>query len=206
MFLRSCFAFCLLIAAAQATESSAPHSSLSVNRFVLATGIENREPSNPKENFSTSDEKVVAFVDFSAHADETVTFVWSCDDKVHAQWSAHVAASPRFRTYAIIQARPGKWSVKVQDSKGTVLKEQAFEVSQGADHASSSTKPSSAATAKLAKKITKERPKGVKEALSSLEPKNEKPAAEPAKQTAEPVKQPVAEATVEKVEKVEGGK
>ena len=198
MLLRSCFVFFLLIAAAQATESTAPHSSLGINRFVLATGIENREPLNPKENFSTSDEKVVAFVDFSASSDETVTFVWSCDDKVHTQWSTHVAASPRFRTYAIIQARPGKWSVKVQDSKGTVLKEQNFEVSQNADHASSSTKPSSEATAKLANKIKKERPKGVKEALSSLEPKNDKPA--------EPEKQPVAEATVEKVEKAEGGK
>ena len=174
MLLRLCFIISVLVSAAYATEQHPNPTSLSINRFVLATGIENREPVNPKENFSTSDEKVVAFADFSSHADETVTFVWTHNDKVHTQWSTHVTVSPRFRTYAIIQARPGKWSVKVQDSKGTVLKEQSFEVNQNSDHGGSTTGSSLAATEKLAKKIKNERPKGMKEALSSLEPDNKK--------------------------------
>ncbi|RZI45181.1 DUF2914 domain-containing protein [Candidatus Finniella inopinata] len=187
MFLRFSLMFCSLIAVAQATQPSASPAALGVNRFVLSTGIENREPINPKENFSTVDGKVVAFADLSASADETVTFIWTHNDKVHTQWSTHVAASPRFRTHAAVQARPGKWSVKVQDSKGAVLKEQSFEVSQSGEHVTAAEpgKPVSEATAKLAKKITKAPSKGVKETLSSLEPKNEKPA--------EPEKKPVAE-------------
>jgi hypothetical protein len=156
--------------------SSPSHSSdsLHLNRFVLATNVENREPQNPKENFTTSDQQVFAFAEVSTPTSETITFVWSRDGKVHFEWSTQITASPRFRIFSSVKVRPGHWNVKIQDQSGKVLKEKSFEIQDSSGHheeTKSVSEPTHEKSVPQADSTSS--PKGVKEALRSLQPTSE---------------------------------
>lgn len=188
------------------TEEHSAISSLHVNRFVLATKVENREPQNVKENFSPADEHVWAFADFATHSPETITFIWTHNGQVHFEWSTQIAASPRFRTYTSVKALPGQWTVKIQDQSGKMLEEKSFEIHGTVDHSeehrNSSETTAEQGTDSASKSSSK--PKGVREALRSLQPTTEeakasaqkeetKPATVPTGQPVDPVTKPSVE-------------
>lgn len=106
----------------------AANAHISLNRFVLATGIEQREPRNAKENFTTADGKVFAFADLNSKGHDHVVFQWKHEGKEHAKFSAKVSDSARWRTFSHVSALPGNWSVAIVDKNGAVLKEMNFNV------------------------------------------------------------------------------
>lgn len=184
MLLRSCLVVSYLIVLVggvcvhKSIASSHSSDSLHINRFVLSTNVENREPQNVKESFTTDDKQVFAFVEVSTPTSETITFVWSRDGKVHFEMSAHIAASPRFRTYTSVRALPGYWTVKIQDQSGKVLEEKSFEIPTSSGHSENTKSAETNASVNSANS-----PKGVKDALRSLQPKSKEVVAEPSLET-----------------------
>ena len=113
---------------------AATNAHISINRFILATGIEHREPHNAKENFTTADGKVFAFADLSSKGNDHVVFQWKHEGKEHAKVQVKVSDSARWRTFSHVSALPGNWSVAIVDKSGAVLKEMNFNVSGTAVH------------------------------------------------------------------------
>ncbi len=107
---------------------AAANAHISLNRFVLATGIEHREPHNAKENFTTADGKVFAFADLNSKGHDHVVFQWKHNGKEHAKVQVKVSDSARWRTFSHVSALPGNWSVAIVDKSGAVLKEMNFNV------------------------------------------------------------------------------
>ncbi|MCX7337883.1 MAG: DUF2914 domain-containing protein [Alphaproteobacteria bacterium] len=170
-----------IVAAPVATHASAAsdcHTSL--NRFVLATSVQHKEPVDVKENFTTLDGHIVAFADLNNHKGDHVTFQWKHEGHEYLSYKAKLGNSPHWRTSSHITARPGHWTVSVIAENGQVLKEAAFSVEDKghvpahahAAHVAHPTKTSTPAVAETPKPAT---PSGIQEVLQSLQP--EKPAA-----------------------------
>jgi hypothetical protein len=83
--------------------------------------------------------------------------------------------SPHFRIFSSVRALPGQWQVEVKDQNGKVLDTKNFEVQgvQDYNHTENNTIVSAPATKKKAK-ADSSIPKGVSEALRSLEPTHAK--------------------------------
>ena len=115
---------------------AATNAHISINRFILATGIEQREPRNAKENFTTADGKVFAFSDLCSKGNDHDFFQWKHEGKEHAKVQVKVSDSARWRTFSHVSALPGNWSVAIVDKSGAVLKEMNFNVGGTAGHVS----------------------------------------------------------------------
>lgn len=103
-----------------------------VNRFVLATGVEAREPTGVKETFTTADAHVYGFADVHATGSTTVTFTWTHGGKTYFERQMPVSQSKRFRTYTSVKAHAGDWTLALKDEQGTLLKEVSFHVEKEA--------------------------------------------------------------------------
>ena len=137
---------------------------ITINRFVLATGITNREPHDAKDTFSVHDGRVFAFADLSCQGHDHVTFHWKHEGKTYTEFKAPVKDSSRWRTYSSVKALAGSWSVSLEDEHGNVLKEVSFNIGHDATQKNASVQPVAD------KKGTEEKKEGIKEVLSSLEP------------------------------------
>ena len=115
-------------------EAPAVHAkTLRVDRFVVARGVEAREPVGVDVAFAKDEKRVFAFLEVAnaerAPGEVKVQFV---DPSGRAQPSVDlpVGDSARFRTWAFTRKAhtPGTWKALVRDENGKVLAETVFEV------------------------------------------------------------------------------
>lgn len=108
---------------------SAP--AFSISRFLIAGGIENREPVGVANAFPASTEKVYCFLEAGNITEDTkVRFVWYHGDENVAEVELMLGKGPKWRTYASkkLGGRTGAWKVELQDADGNVLDSAAFTV------------------------------------------------------------------------------
>jgi hypothetical protein len=102
-----------------------------IARFVVGTGVENREPVGVAEMFPAPTEKVFCFLEATGISEDTeVSFVWFYGEKEMLKTSLPLKMGSRWRTYASknLAGMKGDWKVELRDSSGNSLKEIAFKV------------------------------------------------------------------------------
>ncbi|TVQ08846.1 MAG: DUF2914 domain-containing protein [Balneolaceae bacterium] len=112
---------------AQAQEMTA---SVEVIEFLLCEDVEDREPVNPKEEFTTADERVYAYARIH-NPEEPVNlyFRWTHDGAVYANISLLIGVSEAWRTYTSVQIIAGEWKVELVGEDEQVLASAEFSVS-----------------------------------------------------------------------------
>lgn len=106
-------------------------SGFKIERMVIATGIENREPIGVAEAFPSSTQKVYCFVEArNIQEDSTVTIVWSLNGKEVHRYAISLKKGFRWRTYSekTIHGMTGDWKVDLLDSSGNILRTATFRV------------------------------------------------------------------------------
>lgn len=105
---------------------------IEVARMVLCSGIQDREPYNPSEDFTPDVNRVYCFTEiFHADAPRTITHRWYYGDQLMAEVPLEVAGE-RYRTWSSKQVVPsaaGEWHVEVVDDAGEALGDITFRVS-----------------------------------------------------------------------------
>jgi hypothetical protein len=105
--------------------------SIQINRFLLCSATDNREPvdSLQIEQISKSMiSKVWAFADLAYYGEpRELTFKWFLNGSSYLAYDVEIAASENWRTYSYVSARIGQWKVQLTDGE-TVLKEIEFRV------------------------------------------------------------------------------
>jgi hypothetical protein len=106
---------------------------LSVRRLVVATGIEDHEPTGASDVVDTDEERVYAFLDVANPGeDETLVVTFASDDGAHVVGHVEVsvpAHTARWRTWAFSRhLSPGAWHAEVRTTDGRLVDEHAFEV------------------------------------------------------------------------------
>lgn len=102
-----------------------------IARFVVGTGVENREPVGVAETFPASTEKVYCFLEATGIAEDTeVSFVWFYGEKEMLKINLPLKMGSKWRTNASknIAGMKGDWKVELRDSNGNPLKEIKFKV------------------------------------------------------------------------------
>ena len=102
-----------------------------VERFVVAGSIEDREPVGIVDAFSSATEQVYCFLDARAITEDTsVTFSWSVDGKEQAAITLPIRQGERWRTWSSkkLGGQTGLWTVELQDAAGTKIQSTSFTV------------------------------------------------------------------------------
>lgn len=102
-----------------------------VERFVVAEGIQDREPVNVTEKLPSSAENVYCFLEARSIAQDTdAVFVWYKENEVVARVRAPLGQGQRWRTYSSkkLNGQAGEWKVEVQDKDGNVMDTVNFTV------------------------------------------------------------------------------
>jgi hypothetical protein len=102
-----------------------------IARFIVGTGVENREPVGVAETFPASTEKVYCFLEATNISEDTeVSFVWFYGEKEMFKINLPLKMGSRWRTYASknLAGMEGDWKVELRDSDGNPLKEIKFKV------------------------------------------------------------------------------
>ncbi|NWF92282.1 MAG: DUF2914 domain-containing protein [Syntrophaceae bacterium] len=102
-----------------------------IARFVVGTGVEDREPVGVAEVFPASTEKVYCFLEAtSIEKDTEISFVWFHGQKEMLKFSLPLKMGSRWRTYAHknLGGLKGEWKVELQGPDRKVLKEVKFKV------------------------------------------------------------------------------
>lgn len=123
-----CFA---AVAHSVSAQQEAGKEAFSIERLVVCSGIENREPVGAADTFPASTETVYVFLEATSIPEDTqVTFVWYHGDKELSSVTMPVKAGARWRTYASkrLAGLTGEWKVELKDAAGTALKSIAFKV------------------------------------------------------------------------------
>ncbi len=103
----------------------------SIERFVIAGGVENREPVDVKDTFPSTTEKVYCFIEARNIKDDTnITVVWSNNGKEVLKTSLPLKKGFRWRTYADkkLYGMKGEWKVDILDGAGNPVKSVTFKV------------------------------------------------------------------------------
>ncbi len=104
---------------------------LYVKSLTLTTDIMNRDPVDTVSTFKVSDGNAYAQIRvFNSGAPDTVTFKWIHDGNVYFSFHSPIGNAFSWRTYTSVKTLPGSWTVQILDSKGNILKEKSFEVTQ----------------------------------------------------------------------------
>ena len=103
-----------------------------VIEFLLCEDVEDREPVNPKENFTTLDERVYAYARIH-NTEEPVNlyFRWTHDGAVYANINLLTGVSEAWRTYSSVQILAGEWKVELVGKDNEVLATAEFMVTAG---------------------------------------------------------------------------
>jgi hypothetical protein len=121
------FGCVLLYGAATATAGSG----FTVERFVVAEGVSDREPVGVAEAFPAGQEEVYCFLEAGDIADKTtVSFLWYHEGTEVASVELPLGAGARWRTWSSknIAGRTGQWSVELRDASGATVKSLTFKV------------------------------------------------------------------------------
>lgn len=104
-----------------------------VIEFLLCEDVEEREPVNPKENFTTLDERAYAFARIHNMGEPVnLYFRWTHDGAVYANISLLIGVSEAWRTYTSVLIAEGEWKVELVGEDDEVLASTEFRVT-GAD-------------------------------------------------------------------------
>ncbi len=118
-------------AAAQQTAGAGP----TVSQLVIATGVENREPTGVGQQFPSDVGTLYAYMVVEGDFPEAqLTQVWMHGTDEIARVPLTVKG-PRWRTWSSKTIRPdwtGAWTVKVVDADGNTLQSAAFSIGGGA--------------------------------------------------------------------------
>ena len=102
---------------------------VTITEVVICKGIQDREPVEAGEVFSSNVGKVYCFTRTSAVAQATIKHVWYLEDEKRAEVSLNVGASPAWRTSSSKTIRPidaGNWKVDILGPDDAVLKTVTF--------------------------------------------------------------------------------
>lgn len=105
--------------------------SLTINRLVMCSGIENHEPVDNVTTFPAGTEKAYAFMEATdISQDVEISMVWLHDGNEVARVMLPIMQGLRWRTYSSkkLNGRPGAWRVEAQDGNGSVLAAIDFNV------------------------------------------------------------------------------
>lgn len=125
------------VAAAPSTPVLHEVDGLSLGRLQLATAIEDREPVSPGTAFTTTDERIFAFLqlrnDGDAERTVVVTFERPDGARVGNATLAVPGHQPRWRTWASTRhvRQAGRWTAHVETEDGEPVGTLAFTVSRG---------------------------------------------------------------------------
>lgn len=104
---------------------------ITVSRALFCTAIEEREPVNPAENFTTDVGQVYFFAEIMGATEPTdIKHVWYWNDEKVAEIDMTING-PRWRTWSyktITDDMAGRWSVEVVDMDGNVLGSASMEI------------------------------------------------------------------------------
>ena len=117
--------------AQEKAQTANPPQEMAISRAVLATGIENREPTGSAEAFPASTEKVYCFIEATNIREDTeLSLVWLSGDKEMRKMNLSLKAGPRWRTWAYknLGGQKGDWKVEIKDAGGKLLKDVKFKV------------------------------------------------------------------------------
>ena len=104
---------------------------VTVERLVVGTGVESREPAGVAETFPATTEKVYCFLEATnIPEDMEVTFIWFHGEKEMLKTTLPLKMGPRWRTHADknLYGLKGDWKVEVRDAKGNLIKDVKFKV------------------------------------------------------------------------------
>lgn len=102
-----------------------------IERMVVGTGVENKEPVGVKDSFEASTEKVFCFIEArNITEDAIITVVWSHEGKDVLKTELPLKKGPKWRTNANknLHGLKGNWSVAVKDAQGSTVKSVSFKV------------------------------------------------------------------------------
>ncbi|MBI4684260.1 MAG: DUF2914 domain-containing protein [Nitrospirae bacterium] len=114
-----------------AQKGSAQAGGFKVERMAVCAKIENKEPVDVKEVFSSATEKVYVFIEFRDVAeDTTVNVIWRHGDKEMLKTSLPLKKGLKWRTYASknLYGLKGNWKIELVDSTGKGVKALIFKV------------------------------------------------------------------------------
>ncbi len=123
--------FLLVASSPVSAQKVAQSDTLFVTDLVLTTNVVNREPVDTVQAFTTEDQRVFCHARFQNTYDlKKIEFQWFFNGEKYYTMGAKISRSPNWRTFSSVTPRPGKWMVRIVDSKGKVLKEKSFQVEQ----------------------------------------------------------------------------
>lgn len=120
-----------LLCSAAPVNAEETGASLTINRLVITSGIENREPVDSVSTFPAGTEMAYAFLEATnISSDVEVSFVWLHDGSEVARVILPIRAGSRWRTNSSkkLAGRSGAWRIEVQDGSAAVLAALDFTV------------------------------------------------------------------------------
>ncbi|MGD1158582.1 MAG: DUF2914 domain-containing protein [Terriglobia bacterium] len=116
------------LASAQEKSEKAASPALTVEKIVVATSVENREPVGENTEFEASVGTVYCWTKITASTTPaTIKHVWYLDDKKVFEIPLELKYAST-RTWSSKSVQTGKWKVEVTDDAGTVLSSLTFTV------------------------------------------------------------------------------
>jgi hypothetical protein len=121
----------LLLAVSGASGWAAEGAPFAIQRFLVCQDVQDREPVGISSTFSSTTEKVYAFLEaVDIPAETTADFVWYHGSDELARVTVKVGQAGRWRTYANknLYGLTGSWRVEIQDAEGSILGTVEFQV------------------------------------------------------------------------------
>jgi hypothetical protein len=104
-----------------------------VNRIILTSGIENKEPLAPVTNIIEGTENLVCFTEIQSNEYPTeITHIWIHNQNIEAEVKLNVG-SPKWRTYStknIPLGKTGAWKVEIYAKDGKLIDSVDFTVNE----------------------------------------------------------------------------
>ena len=117
----------LVLGGAFSAEGQDP-GTITVDRMVVGTAVEEREPVGVDTTFAATVDEVVCFTELGGAAG-SLSHRWYFDDELVTEVSLNKGAAGRWRTWSIKTVVPefaGTWRVDVVDDQDRVLKSATF--------------------------------------------------------------------------------
>jgi len=121
----------LLIATVSLAAQIAYAGDFSVQRFVVCSDVQDREPVGISDSFVATDERVYAFLEArDITAPTTVNVVWYYEGAEQRRTPLNLGRSSRWRTYSYknLYGMTGNWRVDLVDASGNVVSSAKFTV------------------------------------------------------------------------------
>lgn len=102
-----------------------------VEKLVVASGVQDREPVGVSETFPATQDEVYCFLAARDITKDTrVKFVWYFEGQETASVEIPLKEGPRWRTWSSkkVAGKSGQWKVELEDEAGNTVGEAAFTV------------------------------------------------------------------------------